>query len=47
MILVASVTHSNAELPPHSGAPPTVRIEPQLDWRELRLDGVWQYRELL
>ena len=47
MILVASVTHSNADLPPHSGAASTVRIEPPLDWLELCLNEVWQYRGLL
>jgi lipopolysaccharide transport system permease protein len=29
------------------GAPTTVRIEPPRGWLELRLDEVWQYRELL
>jgi hypothetical protein len=44
---MASVTHSNVELSLHSGAPPTVRIDPPRDWLELRLNEVWQYRELL
>jgi hypothetical protein len=47
---MASVAHSNVELPLHSDAPSTVRIEPPrdwLDWLELRLNEVWQYRELL
>src|SRR5437016_1442075 len=32
---------------PLPGAPTTVRIEPPRGWLELRLDEVWQYRELL
>jgi hypothetical protein len=35
---MASVTHSNVELPLHSGARSTVRIEPPRDWLELRLN---------
>jgi hypothetical protein len=46
-ILMASVTHSRVELPLHSGAPSTVRIEPPRVWLKLRLNQVWQYRELL
>jgi lipopolysaccharide transport system permease protein len=44
---MASVTQSNVELPLHSGAPATVRIQPPRGWFELRLGEVWQYRELL
>ena len=44
---MASVTHSNVELPLRSGAQPTLRIEPPRDWLELRLNELWQYRELL
>jgi len=44
---MASVTHSNVELPLHSGPPFAVRIEPPRDWLKLRLNEVWQYRELL
>jgi hypothetical protein len=44
---MASVAHSNVELPLHSGTPSTVRIEPPRDCLELRLNEVWQHRELL
>jgi len=44
---MASATHSNVELPLHSGAPSTVRIDHPRDWLELRLNEVWQCRELL
>ena len=44
---MASVTHSNVETPLHSGAPSSLRIEPPRGWFELRLNEVWQYRELL
>jgi hypothetical protein len=44
---MVSVTHSNVELPVHSGARSTVGIEPPRDWLQLRLNEVWQYRELL
>jgi lipopolysaccharide transport system permease protein len=44
---MASVTHSNVKLPLHSGTPSTLRIEPPRGWLELRLNEVWQYRELL
>jgi lipopolysaccharide transport system permease protein len=37
---------SNVERPIHSSAPITIRIEPPRGWIELRLDEVWQYREL-
>src|SRR5260370_38506925 len=44
---MASVTQSSAALPLHSGAYPTVRIEPPRGLFELRLREVWAYRELL
>jgi hypothetical protein len=47
LILVASVKHSNAELPPHSGGASTERIEsPPLDWLEPHIGEVWQDGEL-
>jgi lipopolysaccharide transport system permease protein len=44
---MASVTNSNVELPLYSGAPSILHIEPPRGWLELRLNEVWQYRELL
>jgi hypothetical protein len=44
---MASVTHSNVDLPLHSGAPSTVHIEPPRNWFKLRPNEVWQYRERL
>jgi lipopolysaccharide transport system permease protein len=38
---------STDALPPHSGASPTIRIEPPRGLFELRLREVWAYRELL
>ena len=37
----------NPTIPGHLASPTTVRIEPPAAWFELRLDEVWQYRELL
>ena len=36
-----------ARAPAHATPTPTVRIEPQRTWLELRLEEVWRYRELL
>ena len=46
---MASLTTSpqSAVLPPRSGTPATVRIEPPRSFFELRLREVWAYRELL
>ena len=44
---MASVSHSTAALPLHSGASSTIRIEPPRGLFELRLREVWAYRELL
>ncbi len=46
-MLMASVTQTNVALPLPSGASATVRIEPPRGLFELRLNEVWQYRELL
>ena len=47
MILVASVTHSNTELPLYFDVPSIVCIEPPFNWFEMCLNEIWQYRELL
>src|SRR5947207_759328 len=44
---MASLTESSVDLPLHSGASATFRIEPPSGLFELRLREVWAYRELL
>jgi homopolymeric O-antigen transport system permease protein len=44
---MASTTQTNIALPLHPTASTTVRIEPLRSLFELRLNEVWQYRELL
>src|SRR5947207_326333 len=44
---MASLTESSVDLPLHSGASATIRIEPPSGLFELRLREVWAYRELL
>jgi lipopolysaccharide transport system permease protein len=44
---MASVTHSGAARPLHSGLAATIRIEPPRGLLELRLREVWAYRGLL
>src|SRR5947207_6833295 len=44
---MASLTESSVDLPLHSGASATFRIEPPSGFFELRLREVWAYRELL
>src|SRR2546423_14423862 len=47
MATVTAPQQSAAALSDSTSSVPVVRIEPPRGWLELRLDEVWEYRELL
>src|SRR5256885_1240244 len=47
MATITAPQPSTSASPAAAGSVPIVRIEPPSGWLELRLDEVWEYRELL